>query len=232
MIGWPTGTPRIGGFAAEHPERVERIVLFAPPPFFDAEVAPEALPEPGAPMLLQTRDRLEKERWLADVKCADQIDDDSVRDVMWKALMQADGLGASWKPGGIMRAPNRMNFGWHGNVAKIKAPTLTLLGAQDYFERRHDAWKASTMEQKMLVKIACGAHYLKYEKNPQGPARGLEGTGAAGHGRRQAPGHAVRGRERQDPVARNGLDAQAGCTAVFGRLNHTASNQAIHNDRK
>jgi hypothetical protein len=31
-----------------------------------------------------------------------------------------------------------------------------LLGEHDNFERRQDAWKASTMD--------CGSHYLQYEK--------------------------------------------------------------------
>jgi pimeloyl-ACP methyl ester carboxylesterase len=165
MIGWSTGTPRIGGFAAKYPEQVDRIVFLAPAPFFDANDPPEAFPEPGAPTILQTRDRLEKERWLADVKCADQIDDDSVRDVMWKALMVEEGVGASWMPGGVMRAPNRMNYGWRSTVAKIKSPTLVLLGEFDNFERRQDAWKALAVEQKVFVKVACGSHYLQYEKN-------------------------------------------------------------------
>lgn len=135
MIGWSTGTPRIGGFAAKHPEKVDRIVYFAPAPFFDADKPPAQFPEPGAPVILQTRERLEKERWLADVKCDGQIDDDSVRDAMWRELMKEEGVGADWIPGGVMRAPNRMNYGWRENVPKIKAPTLILLGEFDNFQK-------------------------------------------------------------------------------------------------
>jgi pimeloyl-ACP methyl ester carboxylesterase len=165
MIGWSTGTPRIGGFAATHPEQVDRIVFFAPAPFFDNEGPPEVFPEPGAPMILQTRERLEKERWLADVKCSDQIDDDSVRDAMWKELMAEDGLGATWMPGGVMRAPSRSNYGWRSNATKLQSPTLILLGEFDNYEKRLDTWKALTMERKAFVKVACGSHYLQYEKN-------------------------------------------------------------------
>jgi pimeloyl-ACP methyl ester carboxylesterase len=165
MIGWSTGTPRIGGFAAKHPEQVDKIVFLAPAPFFEADTPPATFPEPGAPMILQTRERLEKERWLADVKCADQIDDPAVRDVMWQQLMAQEGLGAKWLPEGVMRAPNRMNYGWRASVPKIKSPTLILLGEFDNFERRHDAWKSLTIDHKVFVKVACGSHYLIYEKN-------------------------------------------------------------------
>ena len=165
MIGWSTGTPRIGGFAAKHPDKVDRIVWFAPAPYFQSDTPPATVPEPGAPVLLQTRERLEKDRWLADVKCDGQIDDPNVRDVMWKELMAQDGAGATWTPEGVMRAPNRMNFGWRANVAQIKSPTLVLLGEFDNFERRHDAWKGLKVEHKVFVKIACGSHFLQYEKN-------------------------------------------------------------------
>ena len=164
MVGWSTGTPRIGGFAAKHPEMVDRIVFLAPAPFFENDDAPSTYPEPGAPTILQTRERLEKERWLADVKCNDQIDDPAIGDVMWRELMKVEGAGADWIPGGVMRAPNRMNYGWRKTVPQIKAPVLILLGEFDNFERRHDAWKALTMKHKAFLKIACGSHYLQYER--------------------------------------------------------------------
>jgi pimeloyl-ACP methyl ester carboxylesterase len=165
MVGWSTGTPRIGGYAAKHPDKVERIVFLAPAPFFADDKPPATFPEPGAPVILQTRERLEKERWLADVKCEGQIDDPSVRDMMWRDLMKEEGVGATWMPGGVMRAPNRMNYGWRENVLKIQTPTLIVLGEFDNFEKRQDAWKALTVKDKVFVKVACGSHYLQYEKN-------------------------------------------------------------------
>jgi pimeloyl-ACP methyl ester carboxylesterase len=165
LVGWSTGTPRAGGFAARHPDKVERLVLFAPAPFFAAETPPDPFPEPGFPMILQTRERLETERWLADVHCEGQIDDDTVRDVMWQQLMEQDRVGAGWMPGGVMRAPNRMNYGWKSSAERIAAPTLVLLGEFDNYERRLDAWKALKVEQKVFIKVACGSHYLQYERN-------------------------------------------------------------------
>jgi len=34
FVGWSTGAPRAGGYAALKPERVEKLVLFGPAPFF------------------------------------------------------------------------------------------------------------------------------------------------------------------------------------------------------
>jgi pimeloyl-ACP methyl ester carboxylesterase len=167
LVGWSTGTPRIGGFAAKHPEMVKRIVFLAPAPFFDQDTPPTVFPEPGAPVLLQTRERLEGERWMADVKCSDQIDDKDIRDVMWKELMLVEGAGANWIPGGVMRAPNRMNYGWRENVPKIQAPTLILLGEFDNFEARQDAWKALKVEKKAFLKLHVGLTIYSTKDNGQ-----------------------------------------------------------------
>jgi pimeloyl-ACP methyl ester carboxylesterase len=37
FVGWSTGTPRAGGYAALHPERVDKLVMFGIAPFFDSE---------------------------------------------------------------------------------------------------------------------------------------------------------------------------------------------------
>lgn len=50
-------------------------------------------------------------------------------------------------------------------MPKIKAPTLVLLGEFDNFEKRQDSWKALTVDHRVFVKVACGSHYLQYEKN-------------------------------------------------------------------
>ena len=42
---------------------------------------------------------------------------------------------------------------------------LILQGEFDNFEKRQDAWKALTVKDKMFIKVACGSHYLQYEKN-------------------------------------------------------------------
>jgi pimeloyl-ACP methyl ester carboxylesterase len=165
LYGWSTGVPRAGGFAALHPNKVEKLILVAPSPFFPSDAPPDTMPEPGAPTILQTWDVLMGRRWQDDVHCPDQVDDPEVRTVLWRELMQADGLGATWEAAGrgLMRAPNRMNYGWRLNVAKIKAPTLVLLGEFDNYEKRRDAWKGLRVDHKVFVKVQCASHFIQFE---------------------------------------------------------------------
>jgi pimeloyl-ACP methyl ester carboxylesterase len=166
LVGWSTGAPRAGGFAALHPEAVDKLVLFGPSPYFPNDDPPATIPEPGAPMILQSWDMLMNRRWQADVRCDGQIEDTDIREVMWRELMAVDGLGATWsKDGrGVMRAPNRMNFGWRANVANIRAPTLILVGEFDNYERRRDAWLGLRVEHKAFIKVACASHFMQYER--------------------------------------------------------------------
>ena len=166
LIGWSTGAPRAGGFAALHPDKVDKLVLYGPAAYFSSDASPDPMPEPGSPMILQSWDMLMNKRWQADVRCEGQLDDPEVREVMWRELMAQDGLGAQWGPEGIgiMRAPNRMNFGWRQNVAGIKAPTLVLLGEFDNYEQRRDSWKGLRVERKVFIKVACASHFMSYER--------------------------------------------------------------------
>jgi len=166
LIGWSTGAPRAGGFAALHPDKVDKLVLYGPAAYFSSDASPDPMPEPGSPMILQSWDMLMNKRWQADVRCEGQLDDPEVREVMWRELVAQDGLGAQWGPEGIgiMRAPNRMNFGWRQNVAGIKAPTLVLLGEFDNYEQRRDSWKGLRVERKVFIKVACASHFMSYER--------------------------------------------------------------------
>jgi hypothetical protein len=125
LVGWSTGAPRAGGYAALHPDKVGRLLLYGPSQFFDREEAPAAMPEPGAPTLLQTREFLLDRRWRDHVHDDGQIEDPAVCDAFWRELMAIDEIGAGWgrEELGIMRAPNRMNFGWKASLAKIAATT-------------------------------------------------------------------------------------------------------------
>lgn len=166
IIGWSTGTPRAGGYAVLHPDRVDKLVLFGPSPFFPGDTPPEPVPEPGAPMILQSREMLMEKRWQADVRCEGQLEDPGIREAMWRELMAQDELGAQWGAdgGGIMRAPNRMNYGWRANAAKIRAPTLVVQGEFDNYERRLDCWKTLTAERRVFIRLACASHFMQYER--------------------------------------------------------------------
>jgi pimeloyl-ACP methyl ester carboxylesterase len=166
LIGWSTGAPRAGGFAALHPGKVDKLVLLAPSPFFPSDMPPDPMPEPGAPVILQSREMLMNERWQDHVRAPGQIEHPEVRDIMWRALMFEDGLGAQWGPDGVgvMRAPSRMNYGWRANAARVTAPTLVMLGEHDNYEKRRDAWAGLASAHKTFVRIADATHFVQYER--------------------------------------------------------------------
>ena len=106
------------------------------------------MPEPGAPTLLQTREFLLHRRWQDDVRCDGQLEDPEVCNQYWREIIALDEVGAGWGPNGegIIRAPNRMNFGWRANLGQIQAPTLILLGEFDNYAKRLAAWKGLRVE--------------------------------------------------------------------------------------
>jgi len=166
LVGWSTGAPRVGGFAAMHPEQVDKLVLLAPSPFFQSDTPPEPMPEPGAPVILQSHDMLMNQRWQNHVRTEGQIEHREIREVMWRALMFEDGLGEQWGPEGVgvMRAPHRMNYGWRANAARLDRPTLVMLGEHDNYEKRRDAWGGLASNRKVFVKIDGASHFVQYER--------------------------------------------------------------------
>jgi pimeloyl-ACP methyl ester carboxylesterase len=166
LVGWSTGAPRAGGFSALHPDEVDKLVLFGPAPYFPKDEAPGAMPEPGAPAILQTKEFLLHRRWQDHVRCEGQLEDAEVCNAMWRELMALDEVGARWgRDGeGIMRAPNRMNFGWRENLARIKAPTLMLIGEFDNYAKRLEAWRGLGAPQKLFIKVACASHFMQFER--------------------------------------------------------------------
>jgi pimeloyl-ACP methyl ester carboxylesterase len=166
LVGWSTGAPRAGGFAALHPDQVDKLVLFGPAPYFANDEPPAQMPEPGAPAILQTKEFLLHRRWQDHVRCEGQLEDPEVCNAMWRELMALDDVGARWgrEGEGIMRAPNRMNFGWRRNLARIAAPTLMLLGEFDNYAKRLDAWRGLTVEHRLFIKVACASHFMQFER--------------------------------------------------------------------
>jgi pimeloyl-ACP methyl ester carboxylesterase len=166
LIGWSTGAPRAGGYAALHPDKVDKLVLFGPAPYFPTDEPPAQMPEPGAPAILQSKEFLLHRRWQDHVRCEGQLEDPAVPEAMWRELMQLDEVGARWGAdgAGVMRAPNRMNFGWRENLGRIQAPTLMLIGEFDNYAKRIEAWQGLGAEQKLFIKVACASHFVQFER--------------------------------------------------------------------
>ena len=92
LIGWSLGGPRSVGYAAQHPDKVDRLVLLAPGYSRDAAANPPAqLPAAGATMTKQSRADLDA-LWNRQVGCPDQYDR-AVGDALWAAMMESDPSG-------------------------------------------------------------------------------------------------------------------------------------------
>lgn len=164
IIGWSAGGPRVGGYIAQHPGKIERAMLYAPSPPIDGAVPDK--PAPGAPMRLQTREDLEKKRWDPDVRCQNQVEP-GVRDAVWTEIMKWDKVGSTWGPEGIgvMRATIATRFGWTKDLtSKVVTPTLIVVGEHDRPDKRRVVYDQISSKGKVFVNVACASHFMVWEK--------------------------------------------------------------------
>ena len=169
LVGWSAGGPRTGGFAARHPEKIDKLVLFAPGYGRDRPSdPPEVIPAGEVPMRLQTRDALESGRWRSTVACDDQIDP-GIQRVIWQTVMAYDQRGAVWgPPHGVMRVRTSAgSWGWNREyAAKVQAPTLILVGEQDRLlgpdEQLYEDLTGA--DGTVLVTMACATHFAVWEE--------------------------------------------------------------------
>ncbi|MDQ3897085.1 MAG: alpha/beta hydrolase [Actinomycetota bacterium] len=165
LVGWSLGGHRAGIYAAQHPEKVDRLVLLAPNYVRTSPSNPPArLPQPGFPMALRTR--AEQVNW-PGVGCAGQVDD-AVKDPLWATVNAYDPLGATWgPPGGVMRIPVTSQWGWNATTAgQVVAPTLIIRGALDTtisatnLTDLHDDLGTT---DKALITVPCASHFVVWE---------------------------------------------------------------------
>jgi len=163
IIGWSAGGPRVGGYVAQHPQKIDRVMLYAPSPTIAGPIPDK--PGPGYPMTLQTREDFEKKRWDPDVRCSGQVEP-GVRDALWKSIMQWDRIGASWgPPEGVMRGRAATRFGWTRELAaKVSAPTLVMVGEYDRLAERKTVYEQIGSTDKVFVNVTCASHFLVWEK--------------------------------------------------------------------
>ena len=167
LVGWSRGGPRTAGYAARHPDKVDKLVLLAPA--YSAESPanpPRHLPEPGFPMRVMTREMYTQDRWHAGIACDAQVEP-GVEPIVWDAIMNVDRLGATWGPAdGVMRVSNSPAWGWNREFAgRVEAPTLILVGEQDFiFESAKPLYTDLTgARARYLINMECATHYAFWE---------------------------------------------------------------------
>lgn len=178
LMGWSWGTTTMASYTASNPDKVERLVLYAPVWVRNPPAEPSQAGAKLGAYRTVTREAA-YERWLTGVpedKKAGLIPAGWF-DAWWEATSATDPVGAAQKPP-VLRAPNgvRHDLNNHWAVgkplydpAKITVPTLIVLAEWD---RDTPPYMAQTLfplltnaPAKRLVEIGEGTHTVIMEKN-------------------------------------------------------------------
>ena len=175
LLGWSWGTVITGAYAAQHPDRVDRLVLYAPT-WVRTSPAPQATSRPlGAYVespMAASRNRMQA-----------GAPEDRKNDLMpgswfeaWStAALATDPVGSKQEPP-VLRSPagvfqDNRNY-WDAGKAyydpgRIKAPTLVVVAEWDYRVPAAQALfeKLPNGSDKRLVQIGEGTHLIMLEKN-------------------------------------------------------------------
>ena len=177
LMGWSWGTVIAGAYAARNPDRVERLVMYAP---LWLRRVPGGLRLTGQMGAYRTVTlAAAKARWLTGVTPERQKDwiPPGVLESWWAANMEADPVGARMDPPGV-RAPNGLLADglkyWEADAryydpAAIRAPVLLVVGEYDVDTPAYMAQailaRLTSSPRKRLVIIGEGTHHLMLERN-------------------------------------------------------------------
>ena len=167
MVAWSLGGPRAAGYAAQHPEKVDRIVLLAPAHGRNRSTnPPENIPVPGAAFTKQSRQDFSN-NWDRQVGCSNQYEP-AVSDAVWQAMLDSDPVGATWGTG-VRRAPRTTVWGWNKDVvAKTQTPMLIVSPIHDAQvppSSVRNLYEDLGAEEKILLDLACSSHNAMWETN-------------------------------------------------------------------
>jgi pimeloyl-ACP methyl ester carboxylesterase len=167
LLGWSLGGPRTAGYAAQHADKVMKMVLLAPAYNRNAKAdPPDQVPANGAAMNTQTRAEFIS-GWDIQVGCPAQYDP-AIVDSIWSEMLLSDPVGATWGSG-VRRAPQVTSWGWTADVvSKTQIPTLMVSGASDKQvnpDRVREFYADMGSTNKVFIDLACSSHNAMFEKN-------------------------------------------------------------------
>ena len=167
LLAWSLGGPRSAGYAAQHADKIAKLVLLAPAYNRAARAEPPAqVPADGPAMNTQSRDEFIA-NWDRQVGCPEQYEA-GARDSVWAEMIASDPVGATWGTG-VRRAPQVTSWGWTSAVvAQTKIPTLMVAGAHDKQvnpDRVRELYNDLGSPKKIFVDLACSSHNAMWEKN-------------------------------------------------------------------
>ena len=163
LVAWSQGGPRAAGWAAQHPGKVNRMVLLAP----EAPPAIEA-PSPRKPAAFNVQTHAEfLALWNRQAPCPDQYET-AVADSVWREMLASDPVGASWDPPARRAPATAPGPGWTTDMIRnTKIPALLVSGGVDG-QRKPQIVRdlyAAFGGDKVFVDLACSSHNAMWEKN-------------------------------------------------------------------
>ena len=182
LIGWSWGTTTTGAYAAEHPEKVGKLVLVSP------VWLPMTAPKFTGAYRTGTHDSV-RAFTIAGIPPARvaEISPQAQFELWWAATLATDPEGARRTPP-VLRAPNGVlkDFAeiWAaGNstydAARIRAPTLLVVGEWDAITPPTMALalfgKLTNATQRRVVILSEGTHSMPLEKNRMHLLREVQG---------------------------------------------------------
>jgi pimeloyl-ACP methyl ester carboxylesterase len=166
LVAWSLGGPRSAGYAAQHPEKVNRLVLLAPAYNRSTAAGPPGRAAQPAAFNTQSHEEFVA-NWDRQVGCPAQYDQ-AVSDAVWSEMLASDPVGATWA-GGVRRAPNTATWGWNqAMVSRTRTPMLMVTGAYDKQvppDRVRELYADLGASQKVFVDLACSSHNAMWERN-------------------------------------------------------------------
>ncbi|MFK7863644.1 MAG: alpha/beta hydrolase [Pseudohongiellaceae bacterium] len=167
LVAWSLGGPRAAGYAALHPEKVDRLVLLAPAYSRSRSgEPPEQLPVAGAAFSKQSRSDFDT-NWNRQIGCENQFDSE-VAEAVWSSMLESDPVGATWGSG-VRRAPRTTVWGWGQD--KVAAATHPMLLVSPVHDQQISAQRVTELFEdlgstdKVLLDLACSSHNAMWEKN-------------------------------------------------------------------
>lgn len=160
LVGWSLGGMRSGGFAARYPDKIGRMVLFAPAYSSTSPDRPPAEQPAGAPFAIQNHDQF-MQRWNNEVSCPDQVDP-RAQETVWQQSLASDDLASTWGEG-FIRRPSVLGSGWNAKTAaKVTAPTLLITGDLDRTVPStavQSLYNDISSREKVYLQVHCASHF-------------------------------------------------------------------------
>jgi pimeloyl-ACP methyl ester carboxylesterase len=181
LAGWSRSVARFGLYAAEHPEKVERLAIVGPgfrrdaapdfPIANSGSAGPSRTSAPPFSFFLRSVDDIFA-AWERQRRCDDVVDP-GFHDAFANAVRaDADPGAATWgtPAGRFYRVPNgtQVDAGWNQTSARrVTAPVLLIVGEHDprFAEEVPNLFADMGSTEKILLKVQCATHFLLFERN-------------------------------------------------------------------